>query len=220
MAKESFLINPPRSLFKRRVHKRTRRSSIVRHNPFGEAVMIVGSNPLSNSLQKKRRSNMLFNPFKKRRRVKRHRKHYGMNPRRKKHYRRNPRKHYRRNPFGLDGVTAMIPMVGAGAAGAIAVSMVPGLLGLTKGTWQYWGTQAAVVVGGGWAANKVMGSQVKDGWIVGASAIVLAGVISSLLTTLGVTAAPLSAFPPMGAFPQMNGFGEYGDPEGPTYGYT
>jgi hypothetical protein len=114
----------------------------------------------------------------------------------------------------------MIPMVGAGAAGAIAVSMVPGLLGLTKGTIQYYGTQAAVVLGGGWAAGKFMGEKVKDGWVVGASAIVLAGVISNLLTTMGVTAAPLSAFPPMGAFPQMNGFGEYGDPEGPTYGYT
>jgi len=141
----------------------------------------------------------------------------GANPRRKKSRKSGgsmaKRKRFTSNP--MSSIKALLPMIAAGTAGAVATKMAPKLLGMTN-VWAGYGTQAAVIVAGGWAADKYINKNVSDAWIIGGAAMVLSSVISTTLggvfAGLGLDYEPeLQAFPDMQAFPEGNGMGMLGN---------
>lgn len=157
-----------------------------RRNPFGEELMVMGANP--------------------RRRRKSRKRKYSSNPRRR--YMARGRKRFSHNP--ISSVTHLMPMIAAGTAGALATKMIPRVIGVTSPMATY-GTQAVVVLGGGYLADKFMGKSVSDGWIVGGATMILSNVLSGVLGgALAGLGLEYEAFPEMGAFP-MGMLGEDSD---------
>ena len=126
------------------------------------------------------------------------------------------RKRFMSNP--VSSIKALAPMIIAGTAGALAVKMAPKLLNMTS-TWAGYGTQLAVIAGGGYAADKWLGKQVSDGWIIGGAATVLASIISTAIPTVFAgLGLDYSAFPEMAAFPDAGGdMGMLGNEMGNEY---
>ena len=134
----------------------------------------------------------------------------GANPRRKKSRKSGgsmaKRKRFHSKP--MSSLKALAPMVIAGTVGAVATKMAPKLLGMTN-VWAGYGTQLAVIAGGGYAADKWLGKNVSDGWIIGGAAAVLSGIVSTTLggvfAGLGLDYEDYAAFPTndnqMAAFP-------------------
>lgn len=131
----------------------------------------------------------------------------GANPKRRN---KMARKRYRRNPVSvsLSQVKGLAPMIGGAIVGAAAVNVVPNIFNL--GGWMRYGAQAATVVGGGIAMNKVAGRSASDGFVVGGATMVLYGVVKNLLggtmTMLGLGEDTLEAFPDRAyaAFPDQS----------------
>jgi len=190
MAKEPFLINPPKRRKTAAGMKRHRilaleskdgglftssRAKIVRKgikinpfkrhrsNPFGE-LMFVGANP-----------------FKK-----------GVKSMAKRRHKRNPAKRtkrrFHRNPMTQILSKSMLSMVAAGAAGVIASRMIPKMLpsiggvNLSSGIANY-GLKAAIVVGGGMAVDKFVGKAASEGWMIGSAAALVTEVVKDVLKT-------------------------------------
>lgn len=161
--------------------KRNFRVNPFRRNPFGEELMVIGSNPVRRRRKRK----------------------YSANPKRKRGYKSmaRGRRRFSRNP--ISSIGHLMPMIAAGTAGALATKMLPRVIGVTN-TWAVYGTQAVVVVGGGYLADKFMGKSVSDGWIIGGATMVLSGLLGGVLG--GVFAGlglEYEAFPDeqLGAFP-------------------
>ena len=169
--------------------KRNFRVNPFRRNPFGEELMVIGSNPVRRRRRKRK---------------------YSANPKRKRGYRAmaRGRRRFSRNP--LSSVAHLMPMIAAGTAGALATKMVPRVIGVTN-TWAVYGTQAVVIVGGGYLADKFMGRSISDGWIIGGATMILSslvgGVLGGVFAGLGLD---YEAFP-MGAFPDDQPMGMLGD---------
>ena len=169
--------------------KRNFRVNPFRRNPFGEELMVIGSNP---------------------HRRRRRKRKYSTNPKRKRGYKAmaRGRRRFSRNP--LSSVAHLMPMIAAGTAGALATKMVPRVIGIT-GTWAVYGTQAVVIVGGGYLADKFMGKSISDGWIIGGATMILSqlvgGVLGGVFAGLGLE---YDAFP-MGAFPDEQPMGMLGN---------
>lgn len=167
-----------------------------RRNPFGEELMVIGSNPARRRRRKRK---------------------YASNPRRKRGYRAmaRGRRRFSRNP--LSSFAHLMPMIAAGTAGALATKMVPRVIGVTN-TWAVYGTQAVVIVGGGYLADKFMGKSISDGWVIGGATMILSnlvgGVLGGVFAGLGLE---YDAFP-MGAFPDNGVAGMLGDMQGMGYG--
>ena len=173
----------------------------IRINPFGEELMVVGANP-------RRR---------KRRKYSRNPKRRGGYMARRRHRSGGKRKRFKSNPMG--SLKSLLPMALAGTGGALAAKMVPRMLGMTT-AWSVYGTQAAVVVGGGYALDKYVGKNVADGWIIGSAAYVLSNVLATFVggALAGLGLDGMGAFPEQyGAFPEQMGMlgndamGEYAD---------
>lgn len=131
----------------------------------------------------------------------------GANPRRRRRSKKGgsmaKRKRFHSNP--MSSIKALAPMIAAGTVGALVTKMAPKTLGMTN-VWAGYGVQVAAIVGGGYAADKWLGKQVSDGWIIGGAAVVLSNIISTAIPTvfagLGLDYA---AFPEMGSFPENSG---------------
>lgn len=168
-----------------------------RRNPFGEELMVVGANP-----RRRKRS-------------------YSLNPRRRRYMRRRHRKSSKRmrsNPIA--SMKTLLPMIATGTLGALITKAAPKLLGMTS-PWAAYGTQAAVVLGGGWAADKWVGRSLSDAWIIGGAALVLSDVIGGLIggsfAGLGFDAFPGGAnYNLLSAFPSEAGYAGYADEFAPT----
>lgn len=154
----------------------------------------------------------------------------GANPRRRnKMARRHRRKHNparrRRNPVAQ--LTHIIPALIAGGAGIVAVNKGSQMLGMTQGSIMDYGAKLAIVVGGGYVADKYISKQASDGWVIASGATVAWQILSMLLGKVGV-ALPgvagfgedelLAAYPDasMAAFPDYSGYGY--DMEPSSYG--
>lgn len=125
------------------------------------------------------------------------------------------RRRFSRNPMG--SIQHLLPMIAAGTAGALVTKMTPRLIGVTN-TMAVFGTQAAVVFGGGWLVDKWMGKSASDGWIVGSASALLSnllgGVLGGVFAGLGLE---YEAFPgEVGAFPgnQMGMLADMGNAYG------
>lgn len=236
MAKEAFLINPPKRASRRRFAsklfgiKRNPLRRRRRRNPLGSELMLVGSNPFH------RRSGMsLFGAKRRKRRVRKNRvkrrrkSSIMMNPYRRVRRRRNPsRKRYRRNPPNIvDNITKNLPAIGTvagGLGGLIAVRAIPRMLGV-RGI-PYYGVQLGVVAGGGWALHKA-NRDAAIGFIASSAALAIydilkgMGIFGGLFTFLGLGEQDedmLAAYPeeqyaayPDEGYDTVSGFGDYQD---------
>jgi hypothetical protein len=131
----------------------------------------------------------------------------GANPRRRRRSKKGgsmaKRKRFMSNP--MSSIKALTPMILAGTAGALVTKMAPKTLGLTN-VWAGYGAQLVVIAGGGYAADKWLGKQVSDGWIIGGAAMVLSNIISTAIPTVFAgLGLDYSAFPEMGSFPEASG---------------
>ena len=128
--------------------------------------------------------------------------------------RRSSGRRFRRNPMG--SVRSYMPLVLGGVVGAVTVRAVPRLLGVVG--IPYYGVQAAIVVGGGWAAGKYVSRSASDGFIVGAAATALYDVVKGFLGTtfsmLGL--GDIGAYPELGAY-TSEAEGAYNDLQGMSY---
>jgi hypothetical protein len=194
MAQEPFLTNPPK---RRHSNKGMKRHRIL-------AFESAGGGMFTSSRAKLVRKGIKINPFLRLNR--KHRRHHkrnpfgelmmvGANPFRggdimaRKHHRKASRRHrrnpvrrhrrYHRNPLGT--MTALLPMIAAGTAGAVAVRMVPKFVNLT-GMMAY-GVKAVVVVGGGWAVGKFVSKSAGEGWIIGSAASMITEILKDTLQT-------------------------------------
>lgn len=143
------------------------------------------------------------------------------NPFKKRRHHRNPKRRFHRNP--MSSFTSFVPMILAGAAGAVAVKWLPRFVGIGVKGLPYYGVQLAAIIGGGYAADKFVSKSVSDGWVVGSSAVLVTDLLSGVLSSVGLAGfGELEAFPTMSALPEetgysMDGFGAYHDAY--TYGY-
>ncbi len=176
MAREPFLINPPRRGRKRRIVKRKRHTNswfgeIKRHsaaakrgarkrvikkrkhkkNFLGEEVLIVGANPRRrkrNKVHRRKRHYALANPVRHHRR----RRHNPVRKRRHARRRRNPIEMSFKNP------KSFIMPIAAGLAGKWASDKIPAMLGTTFSTgYMKIAAQAAIAFGGGMLLKRFVG---------------------------------------------------------------
>lgn len=215
MAREPFLINPP----KKAPRSKLRRLSALlgkrrprRANPFGEEFMFVGMNPV-----KRKRGASMLNPFRIKRRRKRASKRRRSNPMLKSLFSRSRRpssrrvKRYRRNPAILSTAKAYLPSiqtVAGGLGGLIAVRAMPRMLGV-QGI-PYYGVQVATIIGGGWALHKAGTREGAAGFIASSAALAIydalkgLGLFGNLFSFLGLGEEYLSAYPQLEAYPDDN----------------
>lgn len=193
MALEPFLVNPPKRRPSRKAKSHRRRSNVglkrhrivafenkrgdlfssgaakivrkgiklnpFRRNPFGEELMFFGANPKGGHMARKKHS--------------------------KKRFRKNPARKSRR--FKLNPVMdkSIMYMILSGGVAALATRMIPNLIGLTG--WKAYATQAAILVGGGLAATKLVNKNVGVGVMIGSGAMIITDVTRNMLS--GATAA-------------------------------
>lgn len=135
----------------------------MRHNPFGEELVIAGLNP--------------------RRRYGKHRKSRAKG--RRRGYRRNPVSSALGKPLQM--VTSNLPYMITGGISALATVAVPKLLKFTD-PLPYYGAQAATAVGGGIVAGMVAGKQHGMVWTVVGGSVILADVLKNyVLKGLGLS---------------------------------
>lgn len=187
MAREPFLINPPKRVRRKSTKKRSnpkrsvkkRRNSVRRKkNPYGQEVVVVGRNPK----RRKRRATR-----KRKRTYKRRRNPVAVAPKRRRRRRSNPvarkvtrrrvrrnypvaRRRKRRNPaMTFGGMNLRKPMtlimpVGVGVASLMATKAAPNMLNLT-GNMRYL-AQVGVAVAGGMILKKPLGAQNAAVWAI------------------------------------------------------
>lgn len=210
MALEPFLINPPkRGIARKARHFKWSKPTATklgkpgsRHRPV---VYNMGGHWQTSLASRIAKPGHRLNPFRRRNPLGELAMIVGTNPKRRSKMAR--KKRYRRNPVSvsLTQVKGLAPMIGGAIVGAAAVNVVPNVFNL--GGWMRYGAQAATVVGGGIAMNKVAGRNASDGFVVGGATMVLYGVVKNLLggtmTMLGLGEDTLEAFPDqsMAAFP-------------------
>lgn len=133
----------------------------------------------------------------------------GANPRRRRHYRRNP-------ALTIGGFDFLknAPLILTGALSAASLVIVPNFLKLSSTSpLVKYGVQAGVVVGGGYVTGKTLGSQYAYSWMLAGSAVVLADILQNyvfgalLPGSINLTQAGFGAFPShygLSAFPNSN----------------
>jgi len=217
MAQEPFLTNPPK---RRRSNKGMKRHRIL-------ALESAGGGMFTSSRAKLVRKGIKINPFLTKRR-KHHKRNpfgelmmVGANPFRggdimaRKHHRKSSRRHkhnparrhrrYHSNPLGA--MTALLPMIAAGTAGAVAVRMIPKFVNLT-GMMAY-GVKAVVVVGGGWAVGRFVNKSAGEGWIIGSAASMITEILKDVLQTPLLQGLGIDMSEEQGMITGYSGMGAY-----------
>jgi hypothetical protein len=142
----------------------------------------------------------------------------GTNPRKGRHMkrhrrRRNPARRHRRNPVA--NLTHIVPALISGGVSIFAVNKGSQMLGLIPGSILDYGAKLAIVVGGGWAADKWVSKMASDGWVIAGGATVawqaisrLVGIVAPQIAGYGQDSPDLlAAYPDYAAFPDYSGYG-------------
>jgi hypothetical protein len=189
MAREAFLINPPKRLGRKR-----------RTNPMGEEALILGGlNPKkgrrNSGYSKKSNKGGIIDMDKKKGRPRKKNpiSALALNPKKseRKYYRNSPvkkekRKRYRRNPAVISGGAislkkpqTLIMPIATGVAAKMAVDRIPGMIKLT-GNAQYL-AQLAIAIGGGIMLPPVLGNTGAMIWLAVAGSTAITNFINTTM---------------------------------------